>query len=352
MRASTATAVSATPRRTAARPERVGAGPVSIDCSNHPGLQALRELALPDREAPLAVAFSGGADSTALLLAAWQVWPQRVVALHINHGLQAAAAEFEAHAKAFCAERGIPLQVQHVPVQVQSGDSLEAVARDARYPALALLAQQHGASAVLLGQHLEDQAETVLLALSRGAGLPGLSAMPARVERHGVCFLRPWLAVSGRALREWLHAHGIPFIEDPTNADLRFTRNRIRHQVLPAWEQGFPGGAPMLARTARHAAQAQALLEDLARIDLDQVGDPPSICALQALSPQRQANVLRYWLRLVGARQASDAQLQALLRQITACTTRGHDIALKVGLGSVRRHGASLVFQPAEMPKL
>lgn len=330
----------------------MGTGPLAVDWSAHPGIPALSQLVLPDGSAPLGVAFSGGADSTALLLAACQVWPQRVVALHINHGLQAAAAAFEAHARAFCDERGIPLQVQQVQAQVQRGDSVEAVARDARYPALAQLAREHGACAVLLGQHQEDQAETVLLALSRGAGLPGLSAMPARVERHGVCFLRPWLAVSGRALRDWLHDQGTPYMEDPTNSDARFTRNRIRHQVLPVWERSFPGVAPMLARSARHAAQAQTLLQELARIDLQQVGDPPSIRALQVLSSERQSNVLRHWLRLVGARQASDAQLQALLQQIEACTTRGHDIALKIGLGSVRRQGAVLAFQPADSPKL
>lgn len=330
----------------------MGAGPLAIDWPTHPGLQALRELTLSASDTPLAVAFSGGADSTALLLAAWQLWPQRVVALHVNHGLQAAASAFEAHAIAFCAERGIPLQVQRVQARVQRGDSLEAVAREARYPALAQLARQHGAMAVLLGQHLEDQAETVLLALSRGAGLPGLAAMPVRAQRHGMCFLRPWLAVSGLALREWLHAQGIPFIEDPTNADPRFTRNRIRHQVLPVWERAFPGVAPMLARSARHAAQAQALLAELAQIDLTQVGAPPSIRGLQALSPERQGNVLRYWLRQAGARQASDAQLQALLQQIAACTTRGHGIALKVGLGCVRRQGDTLVFDPGPAPNL
>jgi len=222
---------------------------------------------------------------------------------------------------------------------------------------LAQLARQHGASAVLLGQHLEDQAETVLLALSRGAGLPGLAAMPGRMARGGVTFLRPWLAVSGRALRGWLQAQGIPYVDDPSNTDARFTRNRIRHQVLPAWERAFPTVAPMLARSARHAAQAQTLLDELARIDLAQVGDPPLIRALQALSAERQSNVLRYWLRQAGARQASDAQLQALLQQIAACTTRGHDIALKVGLGTVRRQGGVLTFQPfdfqpIESPKL
>lgn len=324
----------------------MGVGPVEVDWLAHPGLQALRALAPLADDAPLAVAFSGGADSTALLLAAWHLWPQRVVALHINHGLQPAASDFEQHVIAFCADRGMPLQVQRVQAQVERGDSVEAVARDARYQALAQLARLHGIQTVLLGQHQDDQVETVLLALTRGAGLPGLAGMPAQMQRHGVFFSRPWLAVSGRALRHWLQAEGMPYVDDPTNADSRYTRNRIRHQLLPAWAGAFPHFAPMLARSARHAAQAQALLDELARIDLEQVGQHPSIAALQALSAERQSNVLRYWLRQTGARQASDAQLQALLRQIAACTTRGHRISLKVGLGHVRRQGAVLVFEP------
>ncbi len=330
----------------------MGRSALAVDWSSHPGLAALHELALPAGAGPLAVAYSGGADSTALLLAAWRVWPQRVLALHINHGLQQAATDFEQHASAFCADWGIALHVRQVQAQVRPGESLEAVARQARYPALAQLARQQGAAAVLLGQHREDQAETVLLALSRGAGLPGLAAMPACIQHDGVPFMRPWLAVSGRTLRDWLHDQGIACVQDPSNTDARFTRNRIRHQLLPAWERTFPAATPLLVRSARHAAQAQTLLEELAQIDLAQVGQPPAIRALQALSVNRQGNVLRYWLRQAGARQASEAQLLALLRQVAACTTRGHAISLKVGLGHVRRLGEILVFEPGQATKL
>ena len=144
--------------------------------------------------APMAVAYSAGADSTALLLAAHQRWPGQVTALHVHHGLQAAADDFEIHARAFCALHGIALRVEQVQAGHATGESPEDAARQARYTALARMAEQAGATCVLLGQHADDQAETVLLALSRGAGLPGLAAMAERFERHGTVFGRPVLA--------------------------------------------------------------------------------------------------------------------------------------------------------------
>jgi tRNA(Ile)-lysidine synthase len=126
---------------------------------------------------PMAVAFSAGADSTALLLAAQRRWPGQVIALHVNHGLQAAADEFQDQAQAICALHAIALRVERVQAAPAQGESPEDAARQARYSALARMADEVGAACVLLGQHADDQAETVLLGLSRGAGLPGLAAM-------------------------------------------------------------------------------------------------------------------------------------------------------------------------------
>lgn len=294
----------------------------------------------------MAVAYSAGADSTALLLAAQRRWPGRVVALHVHHGLQAAADGFEAHARAFCALHGIALQVSRVQAAHGPGESPEAVARDKRYTALAGMAQQSGADVVLLGQHADDQAETVLLALSRGAGLPGLAGMAERFERYGVLFGRPLLAVASAELRGWLQASGHAFVDDPTNTDIRYTRNRIRAVLMPAWEACFPGFRPMLARSARHAAQAQTLLDDLARLDLAQTGEPPAVAALQALSRERQANALRHWLRACHGVAASAAQLAELLDQLADCRTRGHRIHLKVASGFVARSGERLSYTP------
>jgi tRNA(Ile)-lysidine synthase len=306
--------------------------------ANFPSLDALQHLG------PFAVALSGGADSTALLVACANRWPGQVHAVHVHHGLQAAADGFEAHCVALCARLNVPLVVQRVNAAHAAGQSPEDAARQARYRALADALQQHWGGHIqhmALAQHADDQVETLLLALSRGAGLPGLAAMPAVVERHGVTFYRPWLEVPGQALREALNVAGEAWVEDPTNSDTRFTRNRIRAELLPVIEQAFPSFRQTFARSAGHAAQAQTLLHELAQQDLLQVGNPPAIKALQQLSEARQSNVLRHWLSLEHS-QASAAQLQALLHQVAACTTRGHHIDIKVGRGFVRRDGPVL----------
>ena len=295
---------------------------------------------------PLGVAYSGGADSSALLLACARRWPGQVHALHIHHGLQAAGDAFEAHCRATCERLQLPLVVRRIDARHAPGQSPEDAARRGRYQVFDEVLQQEwreaGVRTVALAQHADDQVETLLLALSRGAGLPGLAAMPARWQRGGIDFARPLLGVPGQALRDWLQAQGEAWVDDPSNADLRYTRNRIRHQLLPALETVFPAFRDTFARSAAHAAQAQTLLQDLARDDLQQVGNPPVIAALRALAPERQANVLRHWLLSVHGTTPSAAQLKELLRQLQSCTTRGHQIRLKVGLGYVQRKGAVL----------
>lgn len=300
---------------------------------------------------PLAVAFSGGADSTALLLACAQRWPGQVHAWHIHHGLQAAADDFERHCVRLCQRLGVPLQVRRVDAQAAAGDSPEDAARRARYKAfdaLALTQQAREAiKTVAIAQHADDQAETVLLALSRGAGLAGLAAMPRRWQRGDVVFWRPLLDVPGPLIRDWLRGQGQRWVEDPSNTDERFTRNRIRARLLPALEAAFPQFRATFARSAAHAAQAQALLQELAAQDLALVGLPPHIAALQTLSPARQTNLLRHWLAQQGA-AASTAQMSELLAQIAACTTRGHRISLKIGAGWLQRQGEVLAWSDSQ----
>jgi tRNA(Ile)-lysidine synthase len=310
---------------------------------------ALQRFAPP---LPLAVALSGGADSTALLIACALKWPGQVLAVHVNHGLQAAAAAFEAHCVALCARLAVPLAVERVDAHAKPGQSPEDAARIARYAALdrfAAAQQARGQPVSLaLAQHADDQVETLLLALGRGAGLAGLSAMPAHWLRHGVDFYRPLLAVPGADIRQWLAVRNEHFVEDPSNADEAFLRNRIRARLMPALREVFPHYAQTLPRSAAHAAQAQSLLTELAAADwllvCDEAGQAPHIKRLQALSPARQANVLRHWLSHYCASQASSAQLQELMGQVAACTTRGHQIQIKVGHGFVRRSKAVLAW--------
>lgn len=304
------------------------------------------EQAIADFEPalPLAVAFSGGADSTALLLACARQWPGQVVAVHVHHGLQAAGDDFERHCRVFCANLQVPLVVQKVDARHAPGQSPEAAARYARYQAIDALALRGQAAVrtIAIAQHADDQVETLLLALSRGAGLPGLSAMAAQWQRGGLTYCRPLLQVSSRAIRDWLQSQGTAFIEDPSNVDERFTRNRIRARLLPSLQACFPQFRDTFARSSRHAAQAQALLQEVAAEDLARVGVPADIKALQALSPARQANVLRHWLLWVHQVTPTSAQLAALMIQIAACRTRGHQIHLKVGQGFCVRRGKVL----------
>ena len=295
---------------------------------------------------PLAVAFSGGADSTALLLACAERWPGQVHAFHVHHGLQVAADDFERHCIALCMRLGLPLSVQRVDARHAPGQSPEDAARQARYKAFEALAHDRQAQSAIqtiaLAQHADDQVETLLLALSRGAGVAGLAAMPAQWERGGLVWHRPLLQVAASDVRQWLKAQGQAWVEDPTNRDERYTRNRIRAQLLPVLEAAFPSFRETFARSAANAAQAAELQQELAQEDLLQVGQPPEIKALQMLSRARQANVLRHWLRHAHLTTPTAAQLSELLDQISACSTRGHRIRIKVGSGFVVRSGAMI----------
>ena len=319
---------------------------------------------------PVAVAYSGGADSTAMLMMLASQYPAQVQAIHIHHGLQAAADDFAAHCTAFCEQLNVPLHIIHVDASAATGQSPEAAARNARYAALlatvfeinmALAPENRALSAIksiAIAQHADDQIETLLLALSRGAGLPGLAAMPARWQRQGLTFVRPLLGTTGPKIRAWLATQGLAarhpgsanigqgWVEDPTNTDTQFTRNRIRHEVVPVLEKTFPYFRQTFVRTCGHAAQAQVLLSQVAAEDLVSTGNPPQIAVLQDLTPERQANLLRHWLKSVHQSAPSTAQLDELQRQIASCTDRGKQIHIKVASGYVERRGNVLTFLP------
>jgi tRNA(Ile)-lysidine synthase len=301
----------------------------------------------------VAIALSGGADSTALLIACAAKWPGQVAAIHVHHGLQAAADGFVSHCEALCAALQVPLAVQRVNARHASGQSPEDAARDARYAALALaVASAIGplcCRSVALAQHADDQVETLLLALSRGSGLPGLAGMPATRDVDGIPYHRPLLDVPASAIRSWLVVRGAAYVDDPSNADQGLTRNRIRAQVLPALEQALPTFRDTFARSARHAAQAQQVLQEVAQEDLAHAACAAGLAIdrLRSLSRPRQANLLRHWLRMTHQTVPSASQLDELLDQLAACATRGHRIQIKVGRGFVRRRGPDLTWYNA-----
>ncbi|OYQ21307.1 tRNA lysidine(34) synthetase TilS [Pseudomonas mandelii] len=252
------------------------------------------------------IAFSGGLDSTVLLhllatLAKNQSLPT-LSALHVHHGLQAAADAWPAHCQSVCDALGVPLQVVHV--QVQSGASLERAARDARYGAFIEATQAN--ELLLTAQHRDDQAETLLFRLLRGAGGRGLSGMPReRVLGRGH-LVRPLLDVSRAALEAYAAEHQLSWIEDPSNQDRQFSRNYLRHQVFPVLTERWPQAIATMARSAAHLSEAQGLLDDLAHIDLasastanefDWLGLPSlALAPLAKLSTARQRNAVSHWL--------------------------------------------------------
>jgi len=254
------------------------------------------------------IAFSGGLDSTVLLhLLADHARSQQTPplhAIHVHHGLQPADDAWPAHCKAVCDRLGIPLTVIHV--QVTPGASLEQAARDARYAAFKGVL---GPGDVLFtGQHRDDQAETLLFRLLRGAGLRGLSAMPVQRPLGQGQLVRPLLAVSRTQLHTYAQGHGLAWIEDPSNNDTAYTRNFLRAEVLPLLQQRWPQASQALARSAEHLGEALGLLDELAHADLAEAGegapgiwpglDSLDLATLAALSPARQRNALQHWLSL------------------------------------------------------
>jgi tRNA(Ile)-lysidine synthase len=271
----------------------------------------------------IAIAYSGGLDSSVLLDAAVRLaGASRCIALHVHHGLSPNADAWFAHCAATARALGVVFDARRIAVSRDDPSGVEAAARDARYGALDEMCAAHGVQSLWLAQHADDQAETVLLQLLRGAGLAGLAAMaPTRASAGGVPRVRPLLRVLRAQLEAYARAHGVRWIEDESNADTRYARNALRHDVLPVLAAHFPGYREALARTAAHAASAQRLLDELAQIDLRTIAadqDARSISheKLVAFDDARALNVLRYWMRTLGLPAASAARLADALRQL------------------------------------
>ncbi|AOJ63101.1 tRNA(Ile)-lysidine synthase [Burkholderia ubonensis] len=273
--------------------------------------------------ARIAIAYSGGLDSSVLLDAAVRVaGASRCIALHVHHGLSANADAWAAHAEASAAKLGVAFDSMRVDVPRNSGAGIEASARESRYAALDAMCERHGAAVLWLAQHADDQAETVLLQLLRGAGIAGIAAMApryrpaaARVER-----VRPLLRLLRAQLERYAAQRELAWIDDESNQDTRFARNALRVDVLPALAVHFPGFRDALGRAAQHAASAQRLLDDLAELDFAGAarddGRALSRAALVALDDARGANLLRFWMRRLGLPGASAARLADMMRQL------------------------------------
>jgi tRNA(Ile)-lysidine synthase len=274
----------------------------------------------------VAVAVSGGRDSMALLHCtahAARGHGLQVVALHVHHGLMAAADDWALLVEQTCkrwAKRGLPLsfEMTRLAGTPAGGDSVEAWARAGRYAALGSMACASGASLVLLAHHRGDQAETFLLQALRGAGPAGLAAMPASALRDGLTWARPWLEMPREAIDAYVRRHRIAFVDDASNTDPRFARSRLRSQVMPALRRAFADAETTLAAAARQAALARELADEVGQGDLARlvVEGELDLAAWSALGPARRRNALYAWL--AAAVSVSGATLDRLVLEVGA----------------------------------
>ncbi|HEU0189422.1 MAG TPA: tRNA lysidine(34) synthetase TilS [Gallionella sp.] len=294
------------------------------------------------------IGLSGGVDSVVLLYLLHLLAPRfswQLSALHVHHGISPNADAWVDFCAKLCASRAIPLHIEHVDIAPLRAHGIEAAARKLRHAAFA----GQACDFVALAHHADDQAETLLLQLLRGAGVKGAAAMSAtrtpspsmgegggEGERKSPVLLRPMLHCSRREILAYAEAHGLQWIEDESNADDSYPRNFLRHRLMPLLEEKFPAYRDTLARSAQHFAEANVLLDDLARLDAQNPLPLPSreragergeghdatleVSRLQSLSQPRAKNLLRYFLHTCGAPMPQTVQLDNMLQQL--CNAR------------------------------
>jgi tRNA(Ile)-lysidine synthase len=319
----------------------------------------------------LVVALSGGVDSSALLAAlasrdvaqghaAGDALARRrlrgrpstvpgrldVRAVHVNHGLHPNAAKWAAHCRSLGRELGVDVRVLKTKVVRSPGVSVEAAARDARY---SLLAQELEAGEWLLtGHHEDDQIETVLLQLFRGAGLAGLAAMPPIAPFARGWLARPLLSRSRAELEDYARVAGLSWVEDDTNADESLDRNYLRRRVMPLIRERWKGAGAAVSRSARHAAEGQRLLEMLARTDVERASSGAALFVptLRALQPDRRRNALRFWIMQCGVRVPDTTRLEELAGPMIDARPDANP-SVTWGDVEVQRHADLLTIAPA-----
>lgn len=286
----------------------------------------------------LVVGLSGGIDSVVLLHALSELHKCGLSALHVHHGISPNAERWTGFCEDLARQLDVPFECVKVEVERGSADGLEAAARRARHAAFA----SAQADWIVLAHHRDDQAETLLFNLLRGTGVAGAAAMRERSGR----LLRPFLAIGRDEIERYATAHRLDWIEDESNADTRYSRNFLRHRILDPLLKRFPAAAKNIAGAAARFAEAQDLLDDLARADLGAVSDfPIPVTLLQGLDEARARNVLRHLLARHAAKIPSEARLREALRQmLTAAADRHPD--LRFGDHRLVRRRGLLYLEP------
>lgn len=294
------------------------------------------------------VAYSGGLDSHVLLHALHRLLPDtgyRLRAVHVHHGLQPDADAWARHCEQVCTGLGVSCIIERVRVEGVAKEGVEAAARRARYTCLAdVLCPDE---VLLTAHHRDDQAETVLLQLLRGTGVHGLAGMPRLALFASGLHVRPLLDFPRTALVAYAQAQGLSWVEDPSNTAPDIDRNRLRHRVLPLMRERWPAADRQLTQAARHAAEAAALLDELAGNDLkDCIGNDGGlqVSGLRQLSPTRARNLLRHWIRSQGFQVPSTKQLTLLQAQLGTDPQTRH-AAIRWRNAELRRYRDTLVLR-------
>ena len=319
-------------------------------------LAALRPDTSAATSAPaLAVALSGGLDSSVLLRLAHGYARElgaRLFAFHVHHGLSGNADAWLDHCRAQCEALGVTFDSRAITL-AKDKSGVEAAARKLRYAALGAMCLEHGVHLLLTAHHLDDQAETVLLQLLRGAGMAGLSGMdtansaPALLGNADLVMARPLLPVPRAALEQYAADHALTWVDDESNLDARYARNALRLQVMPALAAAFPGYQERFARSAQHAQSAQRILTEVAAEDLARVldGEQLDVAPLRAMSRERVQNLIRHWFGVRQVRMPSTAWLQELVDQLIEARP-GAQILVTHPDCHLRRHRDRLYMTP------
>ncbi len=291
----------------------------------------------------LYVGFSGGLDSTVLLhaLASQPLLRQLIHAVHINHGLSPYALEWELHGAQVCHDLGVTFSAHRI--ELSSTSNLEESARIARYSVFHSLIKP--ADALLLAHHQDDQAETLLLNLMRGAGIDGMAAMlPAQPMTQGD-LIRPLLTTSRAQIEAYARVHGLSWVEDESNQQEHFSRNYIRHRIMPLLNEQWPAAAKSIARGAAHCQQAKKNLEALAEIDGVTRTNQLAISAIKHLPRERLLNVLRTWIQYNGYQRPSEKNLHRLIDELIVARQDSEPM-VSFGEAVIRRYQDDLYCLP------
>ena len=310
-------------------------------------LQQILSLCEP---APLLLGYSGGVDSHLLLCLLNRFVREHtgftLQAVHVHHGLNPKADSWARHCEATCAELGVPLLLERLSIHRAPRQSLEAVARDLRYQAMA--AHLVSGGYLVTAHHQDDQLETLLLALKRGSGPRGLSAMQVSQPFASGVLLRPLLGISRAEILAWASSHGLQWIEDDSNQDSRFDRNYLRAEIVPRLQQRWPEFAAMASRSSQLCGEQEQLCEELAHSDLEAVCHPDGSLTLEGLcrlSTLRRQNLLRHWLRRELALVPGFDLLQRIWLEVISARPDATP-ELKCGTAWIRRHAHRLYLVP------